>query len=86
MCFTSFGKNKFLPENFEGENASVLTSKILSSYLDKDGNTPAGNHAATQILLRMKYLNFSGPIDELVGVTTSVSILKVVLLQRNLTQ
>jgi len=65
VCFTSFGKNKFLPENFEGENASVLTSKILSSYLDKDGNTPAGNHAAMQILLRMKYLNFSGPIDEL---------------------
>ena len=41
--------------------------KVLSSYLEKDGITPAGSHAANQILLRIKFLHFSGSAKDLVS-------------------
>uniref|UniRef100_A0A7S1FVN5 Protein HGH1 homolog n=1 Tax=Corethron hystrix TaxID=216773 RepID=A0A7S1FVN5_9STRA len=70
-CFSlyllsSFGfKNPFLPKVF---NQDQLLEKVLISYLNSESITPAGKHAAEQILLRVPYLLFE---DDPESMTTS---------------
>ncbi len=62
-------QTRFLPSFFgeEGQTGS-LAAKVLTSYVHVDGITPPGRHAADQLLLRLKYLNFEGTVAELVRV------------------
>jgi len=54
-------KNPFLPMPYSfGSQAD----KVLTSYLQTPNVTPAGQHAASQLLLRMKYLVFQGEIED----------------------
>ena len=55
-CFT---QACFLPESLGRHyNARSLVAKVLTSLVELAGTTPAARHAASQILLRTKYLIF----------------------------
>jgi hypothetical protein len=61
-----FEELPFLPKTYappendasDGVDEGDLASKILVSYLNSSNTRPAGQHAAEQLLLRLKYLNF----------------------------
>ena len=59
----------FLPAIFGNHNniagKGCLAAKILTSYVHMESITPAGRHAADQLLLRLRYLNMSGSLNEL---------------------
>ena len=44
-----------------------LSAKVLTSYIHMENITPAGRHAADQLLLRLPYLCFRGSLSELVS-------------------
>mmetsp|Transcript_27195 Transcript_27195/g.39825 ORF Transcript_27195/g.39825 Transcript_27195/m.39825 type:complete len:870 (-) Transcript_27195:277-2886(-) len=59
----------FLPAIYDnGENrvagTGSLACKILTSYIHSPDVTPAGRHAADQLLLRLHYLQFGGTLDD----------------------
>mmetsp|Transcript_28175 Transcript_28175/g.51005 ORF Transcript_28175/g.51005 Transcript_28175/m.51005 type:complete len:797 (-) Transcript_28175:47-2437(-) len=62
-------KEPFLPGSFGVEDriagTGSLSSKVLTSYIHMESVTPAGRHAADQLLLRLRYLCFLGSIPEL---------------------
>ena len=66
-CFSlyllsNFGfKYPFLPEHLRFGNQA---EKIFTSYLHCDDVTPAGRHAASQLMLRMQFLIFKGEIKD----------------------
>ena len=61
-------KLPFLPTFFTTRNdKGKLLSKVLTSYLHTPNITPAGQHAAEQLLLRLKYLYFAGSTSNLVS-------------------
>jgi hypothetical protein len=64
-------RSRFLPAMFGNQDKIAGTgsrfAKILTMYLHSDGITPAGRHAADQLFLRMRYLDFSGAMAELVS-------------------
>jgi len=61
-CFTK----PFLPSIFGGEKPfKSLTGKVLTAYLEHCNPTPAGKHAAEQVLLRYKHMIFEGTPAEL---------------------
>ena len=66
-CFSlyllsNFGfKHPFLPEHFRFGNQA---EKIFTSYLHCDDVTPAGRHAASQLMLRMQFLIFEGEVKD----------------------
>jgi hypothetical protein len=59
----------FLPAILGNHNniagKGCLAAKILTSYVHMESITPAGRHAADQLLLRLRYLNMSGSLNEL---------------------
>jgi len=61
---SSFGfSSPFLTTNFEGD--ARLAEKVLTSYLHMENITPAGQHAADQVLLRLPYLKYTqNPADD----------------------
>lgn len=42
-----------------------MSAKLLTSYLSMANITPAGKHAAEQLLLRLKHLTFEGDVMEI---------------------
>lgn len=68
-----FGEQAFLPESFSNpkHDAEQLAAKVLTSYLCSQTPTPAGRHAAEQLLLRLSYLSFDGHLSEVVGVASA---------------
>lgn len=63
----------FLPKSFTDireHDSGELFAKVLSSYLSVPSLTPAGKHAAQQLLLRLDYLEFEGELSEIVGVAS----------------
>lgn len=55
---SSFGFSiPFLANNFVGD--ARLAEKVLTSYLHMENITPAGQHAADQVLLRLPYLKYT---------------------------
>lgn len=71
----------FLPATFgDGDDdtkteASSAVAKVLAAYLKKEGITPAGRHAANQILFRVKSLRFEGSAGALVSSSTPLRCL-----------
>jgi hypothetical protein len=69
---SNYGFNvRFLPSIF-GDHDNLagtgsLAAKVLSSYIHQENITPAGHHAADQLLLRLRYLCFKGSVAELSG-------------------
>ena len=62
-------KTQFLPA-FYGNDDKIkgtgsLAAKVLTSYIHMKSITPAGRHAADQLLLRLKYMHFTGSVAEL---------------------
>lgn len=59
VCMT---QEPFLPSSFgDAKNISNgIAAKILVAYHDKADITPAGKHAAAQLILRLKFLLFDG--------------------------
>ena len=62
-------QTRFLPAVY-GEQDRIagmgsLSAKILTSYIHMESITPAGRHAADQLLLRQRYLIFEGSVSEL---------------------
>jgi hypothetical protein len=57
----------FLPSAFapseNDENMDDLAAKVLTCYLARPNIRPAGKHAAEQLLLRIKYLNYADSFD-----------------------
>ena len=43
-----------------------LAAKVLTTYVHMENTTPAGRHAAEQLLLRLRYLKMSGSLRDLV--------------------
>ena len=66
-------KSRFLPAVFGSEKLFV---KVLTSYIHKDDITPAGRHAADQLLLRSKYLRFKGIEKELILPPSSIRLIE----------
>ena len=65
----------FLPALFTSPNTQgSLTAKVLSSYLGMLNVTPAGRHAAEQILLRCKHLVFKGRMSDLAAPGSNPSV------------
>jgi hypothetical protein len=61
-----FQEVPFLPKFFAAADVkSSIIAKVLTAYIDKGTASPAGKHAASQILLRLKYLTFKGSAAEL---------------------
>jgi hypothetical protein len=50
-------------DNIAGKGS--LAAKVLTSYIHMESITPAGRHAADQLLLRLRYLKMSGSLSEL---------------------
>jgi len=73
-CFSlyllsNYGFNQpFLPSWLSDEDENeVLCAKVLTSYLHMANSiTPAGRHAAEQLMLRLKFLMFEGEVEGLV--------------------
>ena len=63
----------FLPYSF-GNDADLkksLAAKIFYAYRKRSDITPAGKHAAEQLLLRLRYMIFQGSASESVSRTTT---------------
>jgi hypothetical protein len=67
---SNYGFNdRFLPavygnqDNIKGTGS--LAAKVLTSYIHMESITPAGRHAADQLLLRLRYLDFKGSVSDL---------------------
>lgn len=60
----------FLPASFGIDDriagTGSLSANVLTSYIHQQNITPAGRHAADQLLLRLQYLCFRGSLSELV--------------------
>ena len=73
------GRGTFLPAAFgkdgRWETKKIIT-KVLISYLEKDGMTARSRYAAIQILLRLDYLRFAGSVTDLVSLDDDVHVLK----------
>lgn len=81
----------FLPGSFGIDDriagTGSLSAKVLTSYIHMDSITPAGRHAADQLLLRLRYLSFQGSLSELVSICDSKAVfLRVALHVRLLTE
>lgn len=68
---TSEDQFNFLPAQFGSDAAlcidtKIALSKILSVYSKLENTSPAGNHAATQLMLRARYLCCEGTAMDLV--------------------
>lgn len=66
MCY--FIQAPFLP-SFYGDHDNITgerqtTARVLTSYLRAETITPAGSHAAHQLLLRLRFLIFCGPVGQ----------------------
>jgi hypothetical protein len=48
-------------------NRSDLAAKLITAYIDQPGITPAGLHAAQQLLLRLAYLNYGNDKEDTVS-------------------
>jgi hypothetical protein len=56
----------FLPEFFGNVRThESIAAKVVTAYIDTESVTLTGKHAASQVLLRLKYLVFSGSAAEL---------------------
>lgn len=70
----------FLPGSYGTEDriagTGSLAAKILTSYIHMGSITPAGRHAADQLLLRLRYLSFKGSVSELTSNTDNSRILQ----------
>lgn len=56
----------FLPSSFGNVDvAQSLVAKVLTAYSNRSCTSPAGKHAACQLLLRLKYLVFNGTAVQL---------------------
>lgn len=68
----------FLPGSFGSDDriagTGSLSAKVLTSYIHKETITPAGRHAADQLLLRLRYLSFRGSLAELVRTQVRVEL------------
>jgi hypothetical protein len=61
-------QSPFLPALFTYPDAEgSLAAKVFTSYMHVPTITPAGRHAADQILLRLKFLIFDGELADIVG-------------------
>ena len=73
------GRGTFLPAAFgkdgRWETKKIIT-KVLISYLEKDGMTARSRYAANQILLRLDYLRFAGSVADLVSSTKDDYVVK----------
>lgn len=62
-------KDQFLPAIYGNQDklnsTGSLAAKILTSYIHMESITPAGRHAADQLLLRLRYLLFQGSVSDL---------------------
>lgn len=60
-------QNPFLPSFLGNDDdiAESIAAKVLFSYVQMCTKASAGKHAATQLLLRLKYLIFTGSIDDI---------------------
>jgi hypothetical protein len=47
------------------DDKDSLSAKVLTSYLHMKNITPAGRHAAEQLLLRLKYMVFEGDVADI---------------------
>ncbi len=60
---------RFLPAVYGNDDkikgTGSLAVKVLTSYIHMESITPAGRHAADQLLLRMRYMQFKGSVAEL---------------------
>lgn len=56
----------FLPVAFGGIDAKGILAKVLVAYLNSDGITRRGQHAANQILFRVNYLRFEGSAADMI--------------------
>lgn len=60
-------QNPFLPSWLDDEDEEKsLSAIVVTSYLHKTDITPAGQHAADQLMLRLKYMVFEGDVEEIV--------------------
>jgi hypothetical protein len=59
-------QTSFLPAFFNDRDnihgTGTLAEKVLTSYIHMEGITPAGRHAADQLLSRLRYLLFKEPV------------------------
>ena len=67
-----FGRQSiFLPATFgdhgKKTEAMSVVAKVFTAYLNKDGITLRGRHAANQILFRVNYLRFEGSVADMVS-------------------
>ena len=65
----------FLPESFSDAtyDTKSLAAKVFTSYLLRSrAPTPAGKHAAQQLLLRLEYLSFDGRVSDSVRVANAI--------------
>jgi hypothetical protein len=62
--------SRFLPAVYGNDDkikgTGSLAAKVLTSYIHMESITPAGRHAADQLLLRLRYMQFKGSVAELV--------------------
>ena len=60
---------RFLPAVYGNDDkikgTGSLAAKVLTSYIHMETITPAGRHAADQLLLRLRYMQFKGSVAEL---------------------
>ena len=70
----------FLPVAFGGIDAKGILAKVLVAYLNSDGITRRGQHAANQILFRVNYLRFEGSAADMVSKELTDEKLSLVLL------
>ncbi|KAL3782778.1 hypothetical protein HJC23_003099 [Cyclotella cryptica] len=70
ISYTCPEQYQFLPAQFgaESHNADASTTliKVLTIYSNMTTATPAGRHAALQLLLRARFLRYSGTVSDLV--------------------
>jgi hypothetical protein len=68
----SLGRGTFLPAVFGKDGrlpAKKVVTKVMMSYLKKDGMTARSRYAANQVLLRLDFLRFAGTVADLVSST-----------------
>lgn len=64
------GRSTFLPAAFGNDirwGVKTIVTKVLMSYMKKDGMTVRSRYAASQLLLRLDFLRFAGSIADLVS-------------------
>jgi len=66
------GRSTFLPTGIGKSgrwDTKEIVTKVLMSYLRKDGMTAKSRYAANQILFRLDFLRFAGSVADLVSLT-----------------